>query len=95
MRGARGDEGQSEPEKAAGEREEQSFDKALTDDTGAAGAEGEAGGDFAQACGGAREEEVGEIGAGDEQDESDDGHEDLERIAVFAAYGHDAVGGGG
>ncbi len=92
--GAGGGEGDAESEEAAGEGEEEGFDEALADDACAAGAEGEASGDFALAGGGAGEEEVGEVGAGDEKNENDDSHEDLERVAVLAAQGGDALRGG-
>ena len=91
---ASGGEGEAQSEKTAREGKEEGFDEALADDACAAGAECEAGGDFALASGGAGEEEVGEVGAGDEKDQSHDCHENPERVTILTAEGRYAVGRG-
>ena len=69
--------------------------KKLEDDAGAAGPEGHADGDLAGAGHPAGEEHVGDVGAGDEQDERNDSHEDFEREGVGVTEMGDAVGHGG
>ena len=65
------DVAEDETEDAAGEGEEDAFGKQLTDDVSAACAERDADGELALASCGADEEEICDVGAGDEEDESD------------------------
>ena len=84
-------EGEEQAECAADEGEQQGLGEDLADDAGAAGAEGEAGGELALAGGGFGEEEVGEVGAGDEKDEDDYSHEDVQRLLIDGAEVGDAA----
>ena len=60
-----------QPERAAGDGQQQAFRHELTDQMPAPGAQGGAHGELTMARLGAREQQVREIGAGDQQDESD------------------------
>ena len=79
-----------EPDRAAGERDDDGLGEKLPQDTGPARAEGETEGDFAPAVGGARGEEASEVGAGGEQNEpgeerqsaGEGGDGTLEEVAV-------------
>ena len=82
-----------ELDRAAGEREaedgadhgkEQNFAEQLRDDGAARGAEGEAERDFALAVGGTREQQRGDVDAGDEQQEGDGAVEEPEGAADVA-----------
>ena len=55
------------------------FDEQLPDQAPAAGANGKAHADFAPACRGPRQQHARDVGAGDQQDESDDAHQRLRR----------------
>ena len=68
---AQGHGGSDQPEDAAADAEDETFEERLTEQGGGAGAESEADGDFAAAADGADQEESSEIGAGDEQDDGD------------------------
>ena len=78
-------EGEQEAEDCACAGEDQAFSEQLAHDASAAGAESAAHGEFLGAGGGAGEQQVGEIDAGDEQDGADGGPEDDQRPAQFAA----------
>ena len=60
---------QEQAQPPADEREQGALDQQLPDHPGPAGAERESDGDLARAFGGAGEEQVGDVGAGDEQHE--------------------------
>ena len=77
--GVNSDGGNSESEKAAADAEDGAFGEALADEASAAGAESDAHGEFAFTGDGAREEQAGDIDAGDEEDEADGGEEQPER----------------
>ena len=64
--------------------EEKAFGEELTDEAGARCAEGGADGGFAEALAGAGHEEVGDVGAADEEDEGDSAEEEQEGAANFA-----------
>ena len=65
--------------------EDEAFGEELADDAGTAGAESAAHGELLGAGGGASEQQVGEVDAGDEQDRADGGPKDDERAAKLAA----------
>ena len=67
--------GEEESGGAAGQGEEEAFGEELAEEAGAGGAEGEAEGDFLVAGGGPGEEEIGDVGAGDQENEGGDDHE--------------------
>ena len=58
------------------EREQHAFGEQLADDAAAAGADGGADGDLARAAGGARQQQVGDVGAGDQQHAADRAQQD-------------------
>jgi len=87
---ARAPKGEEETEAGSEEGEKKGFGENLADDAGSAGAEGQAGGEFALAGGGFRQEEVGEVGAGYEEDEDDNSHEDVQGLLIENAHGGDA-----
>ncbi len=70
-----------EAEDAAGDGKHHAFGEQLADDAGAAGTHGGADGEFALAAGGAHEQEIGDVGAGDEQHEADRAEKDQQRLA--------------
>ena len=80
-----GDRGQRDAERAAGEGENKAFGEQLANDAGASRSESLADGEFAGARGGAGEQQVGDVGAGDEQYQCHDRHEDLEWLGELRA----------
>ncbi len=64
--------GKEEAEAAAGEREHDAFGEQLPNEPSPARADGEADGDLFPLLGRAREEQVGEIHAGQQQDQTAD-----------------------
>ena len=68
--GAHAGEAEHQPEDAAGEGEQNAFSEQLADDARAAGSHRGTNGEFALASGGADEQKVGDVGAGDEQHEA-------------------------
>ena len=81
--GRRGPDGQEEPEAPAEEREQDAFRQELTHHAGAARADGRADGKLALPGGGAREQQVRDVRAGEEQHEGDRGKEGPERRPGF------------
>src|SRR5215831_2614688 len=71
---------------ASSDGEQKAFGEHLTEDAHASRAEGEANAHFALAAAGASEQEVGEIGAGKEQDESGERDEHIDGLGQVAAY---------
>ena len=69
---------------AADSRQEKAFSEELANKSGARCAEGGADGGFAEALAGAGHEEVGDIGAADEEDEGDSAGEEEQGAADFA-----------
>ena len=65
--------GEPDARSAAGERDDEALGEQLSDDAAAARADGEPHGEFLAALGGAGEEEVGEIDAGEQEHEGADG----------------------
>ena len=63
---------------AADYGEDEAFGKELADDAGARCAERRAEGHFGSAAHAADEEEISDVGAGDEEDEAGDPHEHVE-----------------
>ena len=76
---------QQDAERAAGRGQQKAFRQQLACETHPAGAQREADGDLLLAAGGARQQEVRDVGAGDQQDQAHDGHEDVERLGVGIA----------
>src|SRR5205814_5342426 len=60
--------------------------KKLTDDARAASSERETNGDFLLTRGGSRQRESGNVGAGDQQNESDDDHGDVKGWSNLAGF---------
>jgi hypothetical protein len=83
-RGGRSSRGPRPARGRAGGGEEDALGEELPDDAAAARAEGDADGDLAPARGGAREQQVGDVGAGDEQHAADGSEEDVDRRAHVA-----------
>ena len=77
--------GEAEAEDGARAGEDQAFREQLAHDAGAACAESAAHGELLGAGGGAGQQQVGEIDAGDEQNDADRGPENDERTAQLAA----------
>ena len=73
--------GEKKSEKRAGEREQARFDDQLTDEPPAGCAKRKTNADFFLTCGGASGEKSGDVGAGDEEHESDHAHEGEEMRA--------------
>ena len=65
-----------EAEASAGEGEQEGFGEYLAGEAKAVGAEGETGGEFGLAQGGARQQQVGHVGADDEEKEHAHAHND-------------------
>ena len=65
----------SKPEPAGDERQQHRFDEQLPDDVPSAGAERDADADLVRAMGGARQQQVGDVRAGDQQHEADRAHQ--------------------
>ena len=63
-------DGEEQADAAADEAEHHALDQQLTDDAPARGAEGDADGDLARPMRRAREQQVGDVRAGDEQHEA-------------------------
>src|SRR5579859_1319127 len=82
--GAQGGEGEAQANGAAKQAENETFQKQFTGDAVGAGAESGADGKFLAAAFDANEKEVGDIGAGDEQNHADGGHENPESAADIA-----------
>ncbi len=85
MKGGEGGRGQAEADGAADDSEDEAFDQQLPDDPPAGGAEGGAHRDLAPALGRAREQQVGDVGAGDQQHEGDGAKNREERRPAGAA----------
>ena len=87
--------GEGDSEERAEDGQEGGLGEELEDDAGAGRSEGHADGHFTGAGDAPGEEHVGDVGAGDEQDQGDDGHQDLEREGEIQAQRGKAAGGGG
>ena len=81
-----------QPGGAGDEREQQALGEELTDDLPARRAERQAHRDLARAGGAARQQQVGDVGAGDEQQEDDRAHESREHRPDRPAGGEVAKG---
>ncbi len=66
------------PQAAANRREQHAFGQQLRDDAAAGGADGRSNRDLAAAPGGADQQQVGDVGAGDQQDEPDRAEQHVE-----------------
>ena len=88
----RGDQGSGSPERdresgrAAGEAEDERFGEKLTEQPSAAGAERDPHREFGPARRRAREQQVGHVGAGDEEHEADSAEEDEQRRTYRADH---------
>ena len=87
--------GDSDAERAAESGEQQRFCEELTDEARTPGAECLADGELASAGGGASKQQVGDVGAGDQQNDAAEGHEHLERLRELAAELRETGGDGG
>src|SRR4029079_4446598 len=72
-------EGEGDATRAADRGEKAALDQELPDQAAAAGPEGGVDRDLAAAVGRAREQQVADVGGGDEQDEADRTQQDQER----------------
>src|SRR5438128_919896 len=72
-------------EEAAGSGEEQAFGEQLPDDATSGGAHGGAEGEFLGALRGEGEQEICNVGAGDEKNQGDDHHQDGEGFLISSA----------
>ena len=79
----------SRPTRAAGERDDETLDQQLLDDAPPAGAEREADGDLALTRRGARDQQVGDVGAGDQQHAADHRHQHPQRPASARCAAYD------
>ena len=84
-----------QPDGAAGHREQHAFDDQLPDQTDALRAHREADRDLLLAPDGARQQQVRDVGAGDQQQQSDDRREDPDGRGQLGAEVGDALFGGG
>ena len=69
---------------APGDGEQDAFGEELADDAGAAGSQGGADGKLALAAGGAHQQQVGHVGAGDQQHQADGAQQHEQRFAGVA-----------
>ena len=76
-------DGERESGHAAGSREQQALGEQLPEHAPAARADGEADGDLLLPRRGARRQQAGEVGAGDQQHQSDHAHQDPQRLLVL------------
>ena len=76
---------ESEAECSAREREERAFGEELGDDTKASGTECGADSNFTAAADGPDEEEIGDVGAGDQKYQADDPEQDEQRLTHRAS----------
>jgi hypothetical protein len=67
--------------------QQDAFGEELADDASASGADGDADGDLPAACHGAGQQQVGDVGAGDQQHETDRAHQTQKRGAHIADHG--------
>jgi hypothetical protein len=72
------DEAEDEPENATGKTEGDAFGEELANDAKPAGAQGGTDGELTFSAGGADEEEIGDVRAGDEEYETDGSEQDKE-----------------
>src|SRR6266481_5938354 len=84
--------GDGENGEASESRERKTLDQELTDDAGARGAHGQTNGDFLNAAGAANEQEIGQVGAGNQQDNAGRGHQDPKRSGELATGVGTALG---
>ncbi len=85
---------QQEADEAAQRREDDVLDQQLADEPPSAGAECQAHRELRQPRRRAGEHEVGDIGAGNQQDDRDDRHQDEERLRELLAQVRNAGCGG-
>src|SRR6185369_11440934 len=78
------EQAEEEAKRAADHGEQHAFGKELLDDAAAAGADGGADGDFARADGGAGQQKVGDVGAGNEEHATHRAQQNHERGADVA-----------
>ena len=74
--------------------ERKAFDQQLGHDARAAGAQRETDGDLFLAGGGAGDQQIRDVGAGDQEHQADNGSEDQQRAGELAAQAGIAFGGG-
>jgi hypothetical protein len=74
--------------------EQEAFGEHLAEDVAAARAEGKAGAHFALAGGGAGEQQVGEVDAGEEQDQAGEREEDVGGLGELSVEGVGAAAAG-
>ena len=81
---AQSGKGKAQADEAAEQTENEAFEEEFAGDAVGTGAKCRADGEFLTAAFDADEEQVGDVGAGDKQDESDRAHEDPEHAADIA-----------
>ena len=82
-------------ERAPEQRQEQALREQLPHQAATAGAEGEADRDLPLPARGAGQEQVADVGAGDQQHQADDRHQDRQRPRVPFPQSREALGEGG
>ena len=87
-------EARPDAQRAACEREHQAFGEQLADEACTLRAQGLPYGELARPRSGARQQQVGDVGAGDQQHQADDGHQDLQWFGELAAQVGEAGGHG-
>ena len=76
--------GEEHAQSTAGQRKEHAFGEKLLNDALGAGTHGGADGDFTAARAGAGEQKIGDVGAGDEEEKANGGHQGDERVGEFS-----------
>src|SRR5512146_1217501 len=71
--GARGEGGKERPQRAADQRQGKALGEQLGEEAGGSGTERDADGDFLLPSSGAGQQEVGDVGGGNQEDEEDGG----------------------
>ncbi len=85
-------EGQEESQNAAGGSQQDAFGEKLADHAHTSGADAEAHGHLAPAGGGAREQQVRGVGAGEGEEQADHGPKHVEGLGIAAAQSAQAAG---
>ena len=78
------DESENEAQQASGQRERKALGQQLADDLEASGAERGAGCEFALSYRGAHQQEIGDVGAGNEKNEADRAEQNQQRLPGIA-----------
>ncbi len=84
------EKGDDQAGEAAEDGEDDAFGEGLADEPLARGSEGEANRGLGAARGSASEQQIGDVGAGDEQDQAADGEQDMQAVGVVGLHDADA-----